>query len=182
MSFSSLSAGDNIPNEMNVVIEITPETGTVKYEVDKDTGLLCVDRFMTSTMVYPCAYGYVPQTLGEDGDPLDVLVMTPDAILPGTFLTARPIAVLDMVDEAGGDAKILAVPMAKGCPQLAHINTLADVPELLLEKISHFFAHYKDLEPNKWVKVGGWENEEVAFQIINDGVKRYEGELTSQAS
>ena len=173
MSLATLSPGKNVPEELNVVIEITPQTGCVKYELDKDTGLLSVDRFMTTTMVYPCLYGYVPNTLGEVGDPLDVLVLSPDSVLPGTLMTARPVAVLNMEDEAGGDAKILAVPTKKGCPQMAHINGLADVPDLELKRIAHFFAHYKDLEKGKWVKVGAWEGQEAAFQIIREAVARH---------
>lgn len=173
MSLANLSPGKNAPEELNVVIEITPQTGRVKYELDKDTGLLCVDRFMATTMVYPCLYGYVPNTLAEDGDPLDVLVLSPDPVMPGTLMTARPIAVLDMEDEAGGDAKILALPTKKACPQFAHIDSIQDVQDLELERISHFFSHYKDLEPNKWVKVGGWENQETAFQIIRDAIARH---------
>lgn len=179
MSLASLSPGNNVPEELNVIIEITPETGRVKYEVDKDTGLLSVDRFMATTMIYPCLYGYVPNTLGEDNDPLDVLVLSPDPVLPGTLMTARPIAVLDMEDEAGGDAKILAVPTKKACPQFAHIDSLKDVQDLELERISHFFAHYKDLEANKWVKVGGWEGKETAFQIIRDSVTRHNESASS---
>lgn len=175
MSLATLSPGKNIPEELNVVIEITPQTGRVKYELDKDTGLLRVDRFMTTTMIYPCLYGYVPNTLGEDGDPLDVLVLSPDPVLPGTWMTARPIGVLNMEDEAGGDAKILALPTKKGCPQMAHLNVLEDISDLELKRIAHFFAHYKDLEENKWVKVAGWEGKESAFQIIRDAVARHLG-------
>jgi inorganic pyrophosphatase len=173
MSLSTLSPGKNVPEELNVVIEITPQTGRVKYELDKDTGMLSVDRFMATTMIYPCLYGYVPNTLAEDGDPLDVLVLSPEPVLPGTLMTARPIAVLEMEDEAGGDAKILALPTKKACPQYAHLNSLEDIPSLELERIAHFFSHYKDLEKNKWVKVGGWEGQEVAFQIIRDAVARH---------
>lgn len=173
MSLAAICPGENAPEELNVVIEITPETGRVKYELDKDSGLLRVDRFMGTTMLYPCLYGYVPNTLAEDGDPLDVLVLSPEPVLPGTWMKARPIAVLDMEDEAGGDAKILAVPTKKTCPEYADINSLEDVPPLQLERIVHFFSHYKDLEKNKWVKVGGWGNQEVAFQVIRDAIARH---------
>ena len=179
MSLSQLSPGENAPHVMNVIIEITPETGRVKYEVDKDTGLLSVDRFMATTMTYPCLYGYVPNTLAEDGDPLDVLVLSPDPVLPGSLMHVRPIAVLDMTDEAGGDAKILALPTEKMCPQLAHIQSLSDVQPLELERISHFFSHYKDLEPNKWVKVGDWQSQEVAFRIIEEAIARQPGSVSA---
>ena len=179
MSLSNVSPGPKTPEIINTIIEITPETGSVKYEVDKDTGLLSVDRFMSTTMIYPCLYGYVPNTLAEDGDPLDVLVLSPATVLPGSIMQVRPIAVLDMTDEAGGDAKILAVPTEKSCPQLAHIQSVADVPDLELERISHFFSHYKDLEPTKWVKVGGWESQEVAFQVIRDSITRHTEEVSA---
>lgn len=174
MSLATLSPGKNVPEELNVIIEISPKTGRVKYEVDKESGLLCVDRFMATTMIYPCLYGYVPSTLGEDGDPLDVLILSPELVLPGTLMTARPVGMLNMDDESGGDAKILALPTKKACPQFAHMETLEDIPKLDLDRIGHFFAHYKDLEPNKWVKIKGWEDKEATFKVIHEGVERYQ--------
>jgi inorganic pyrophosphatase len=168
----AISAG-NLPHDFNVIIEISAEAGSVKYEVDKDSGLLMVDRFMPVAMYYPCNYGFVPSTLAEDGDPVDVLVMTPYPIQAGALLRARPIGLLRMTDESGKDSKILALPIAKACAQLAHIETLADVPTIMLDKIKHFFEHYKALEPGKWVKVDGWEDRHAAEAELQAGVARY---------
>jgi len=172
MGIEAITAGANAPEELNAIIEITPATGSVKYEFDKDTGMLTVDRFMGTTMQYPCLYGFVPNTLAEDGDPLDILVLSPDNVMPGSVMAVRPIAVLIMEDESGLDSKVLTVPTKKACPSMAHMNTLADVPTHTRDQIQHFFERYKDLEPNKWVKVTGWECVEKAHAIIRDSIER----------
>ena len=173
MSLDRVPAGKDVPNDFNVVIEIPMHGDPIKYEVDKESGALFVDRFMTTAMHYPCNYGYVPQTLSDDGDPVDVLVITPFALMPGVVVRVRPIGILKMTDEAGGDTKLLAVPIDKLPPLYRHIETARDLPELTLSQITHFFQHYKDLEPGKWVKVDGWGSPEEAKAEVRDGVKRY---------
>ena len=173
MSFENLSAGDDLPSSFNAVIEIPANGGEIKYEVDKDTGLLMVDRFMPTAMYYPCNYGYVPKTLAQDGDPADVLVITPSPVLRGCAMKVRAIGVLKMSDEAGQDSKILAVPVVKACMRSAQIKELADIPAIFLEKIKHFFEQYKALEPNKWVKVEGWGDRSDAEKELMDSVSRY---------
>lgn len=167
-------AGHDIPNDFNAIIEIPAEAGSIKYEVDKASGLLMVDRFMTVAMHYPCNYGFVPQTLAEDGDPVDVLVMTPYPVHPGSMLRVRPVGLLRMTDEAGPDSKIFAVPIKKTCLQFADIHSLEDIPKIFLDKVIHFFAHYKALEPGKWVKVEGWAGREAAEEELLSSIKRYE--------
>lgn len=173
MEHKAISAGKDVPNEINVVIEIPAGSGPVKYEVDKESGALIVDRFMSTAMYYPANYGYVPHTLSDDGDPVDVLVLTPVPLMSGCVIAARPIAMLRMSDEKGEDTKILAVPVTKCCPIYADMQDLADAPEYLLASISHFFEHYKDLEAGKWVKVTGWEGADSAKRDILDSVERY---------
>ena len=168
-----ISAREQVPTDFNVIIEIPTDGGAIKYEVDKTTGLLSVDRFMPTAMRYPCNYGYVPSTLAEDGDPVDVLVMTPHPVCPGSLLRARPLGLLRMTDEAGADSKILAVPIVKACRQMADIQSLGQVSKVLLETIVHFFQHYKDLEPNKWVKIQGWEDQAAAEKELMSSVHRY---------
>ena len=151
----TVSAGKDI-NDFNTIIEIPANGGEVKYEYDKEFQLLTVDRFMSTSMRYPCNYGFVPNTLGEDGDPLDVLVLTPVPVQPGTLIRVRAVGMMKMEDESGKDSKILAVPLAKACREYEHIRSLKDVSPLLLDNITSFFEHYKELEPNKWAKVKGW--------------------------
>lgn len=174
MSMSLLSPGRDIPNDVNVVIEIAAHSNQVKYEVDKDSGLLAVDRFMPTAMHYPCDYGYIPNTLAEDGDPVDMLVMTPFAIQPGCLIRTRVIGMLNMIDESGRDCKLLALPTLASCPHLAHIQSLQDVPPVMLDSIVHFFEHYKDLEPNKWVKLDGWEDQAAAADVIQAAITAYQ--------
>ncbi len=174
MSLKHIAAGKSIPNDFNVIIEIPANGIPVKYEVDKDTGLLMVDRFMPTAMHYPCNYGFVPSTLSEDGDPVDVLVMTPLPVQPGSLIRCRALGVLKMEDEAGLDAKVLAVPVAKICVQYSHIQSLDDVTEIFKNSVQHFFEHYKELEPNKWVKVKGWEGREEAAEEIQQSIARYQ--------
>ena len=156
MSINDVTAGKHLPEEFNVIIEIPMNADPIKYEVDKNSGTLFVDRFMMTAMHYPANYGYVPRTISEDGDPVDVLVHTPFPLLPGVVVRCRAVGILRMTDEAGGDAKLLAVPIDKSCPLFKHWRSIEDVPEIRLKQMQHFFEHYKDLEANKWVKVIGW--------------------------
>ena len=176
MSVHDVTAGKQVPQEFNVIIEIPMNADPIKYEIDKQTGALFVDRFMMTAMHYPANYGYVPRTIADDDDPVDALVHTPFPLLPGVVVRCRALGVLRMDDEAGGDAKLLAVPSDDICPLFAHWKTIADVPEIRLKQIQHFFEHYKDLEAGKWVKVLGWSGIELAHAEILDGIKRYEAE------
>ncbi len=173
MNLDRVTSGRDLANDINVIVEIPMNADPIKYEVDKETGALFVDRFVQTAMHYPCNYGYVPCTLGDDGDPVDVLVLSPFALVPGVVVRCRPVGVLKMTDEAGGDYKILAVPIDKLTPLYRDIQSARDLPELVLSQITHFFAHYKDLEPAKWVKVEGWGSPEEAKQEIAAAAKRY---------
>ena len=173
MALMDVSSGVNVPNNINVVIEIPRYSEPVKYEVDKETGALFVDRFMGTAMRYPHNYGYIPHTLSEDGDPVDVLVIAPNPVISGSVIRCRPIGVLKMVDESGTDAKILAVPNDDLTTYYTHINTFRDLPQAELQKISHFFEHYKDLETGKWVKIDGWFGLEEAKEEIISSMERY---------
>ena len=174
MSLNKVASGRDLPEEINVIIEIPAHAEPVKYEVDKDSGAMCVDRFMATCMHYPCNYGYVPHTLSEDGDPVDVLVPTPFPLMGGSVIRCRPVGVLNMTDESGSDAKLIAVPVSKLTPIYKDVHETKDLSELLLNQIEHFFEHYKDLEPGKWVKIEGWDNAEAAKKEITDSVARYE--------
>lgn len=171
MAFERVSAGKDVPNDINVIIEIPAQSDTIKFEVDKDSGAIFVDRFMGTTMRYPLNYGYVPHTVAGDGDPVDVLVVTPFPLQPGVVIRCRPVGLLKMEDESGVDAKVVAVPVSKLTPLYDKVHSLEDLPELLLKQTVHFFEHYKDLEPGKWVKVLGWAGVEEAKQEILAGVK-----------
>ena len=173
MSLNLVDSGRDLANDVNVVIEIPMHADPIKYEVDKATGALFVDRFVSTAMHYPCNYGYVPQTLSDDGDPVDVLVITPFALMPGVVVRVRPIGILKMTDEGGGDTKLLAVPIDKLTPLYRHVETVRDLPELVISQITHFFQHYKDLEPGKWVKIDGWGSPEEAKAEVREGVKAY---------
>lgn len=170
MNLDRVSSGKNVPEDINVIIEIPSHSDPVKYEVDKETGALFVDRFMNTAMFYPCNYGYVPHTLSDDGDPVDVLVISPYALISGSVVQCRPVGMLKMTDESGEDAKVLAVPHDK---MYDDIQDIEDVSSRLLEQLAHFFEHYKDLEKNKWVKIDGWINKEAAKQEIMDSVARF---------
>ena len=174
MSLDRVPAGKDVPNDCNVVIEIPMRADPIKYEVDKETGAVFVDRFMSTAMHYPCNYGYIPQTLSNDGDPCDVLVLSPVPLFTGVVVRCRPIGMLKMVDEAGEDAKLLAVPVDKLTPMYRSVQSPRDLPQILLDQISHFFEHYKDLEPGKFVKVQGWADIEDAKKEIMAGVERYQ--------
>ena len=173
MSLSTIPAGDNLPTQINVIIEIPQNASPIKYEVDKETASVWVDRFMSSPMFYPANYGYINDTLAEDGDPVDVLVVTPYPLMVGSVIKCRPIGILNMTDDGGKDAKIIAVPIDKLTPIYKDIDKIEQIP-LLKEQIEHFFAQYKSLEPNKWVKLDKWDNAEGAYKEIMDGVQRYQ--------
>ncbi|MEN9757061.1 MAG: hypothetical protein RL755_1248 [Pseudomonadota bacterium] len=173
MSFMKVQSGRDVPHDINVIIEIPAYSDPVKYEVDKDTGALTVDRFMGTAMQYPTNYGYIPHSLSDDGDPVDVLVITPAPLLSGCVIRCRPIGVLKMVDEAGSDAKVLAVPVEKLTPCYKKVTTFEDISEDKLAKIAHFFQHYKDLEEGKWVKIEGWFGIEDAKREIVESISRY---------
>lgn len=173
MRLDKVNPGKSLPEDINVIIEIPAHSDPIKYEVDKDTGALFVDRFMSTAMQYPCNYGYVPQTLSDDGDPVDVLVVTPFPLVAGSVIRCRSIGVLEMEDDGGIDAKILAVPVGKLTRWYDNINTLEDFPAELLERIEHFFKHYKDLEKGKWVKIKGWADKDAAHKEILSSVENY---------
>ncbi|HPE59119.1 MAG TPA: inorganic diphosphatase [Thiolinea sp.] len=174
MNIDNIAVGKNVPESVNVIIEIPAQSDPVKYEVDKESGALMVDRFMSAPMFYPANYGFVPHTLSEDGDPVDVLVVTPAPLVHGCVIPARPVGVLQMEDESGVDAKIIAVPAGKLAPQYKDVVTYTQLPALLLDQIKHFFEHYKELEPGKWVKVGDWGDAEAAKKEILASVRRYQ--------
>lgn len=174
MSLDRVPAGAKLPDEFNVIIEIPMNADPVKYEVDKDTGAVFVDRFMLTAMHYPCNYGYIPQTLSDDGDPADVLVISPFPIQIGAVIRCRAIGVLEMDDESGGDAKLLAVPVDKLYPVYSSIKSTDDLPAQDIARIQHFFEHYKDLEKGKWVKVKGWKGVDAAKLEITSSVERYQ--------
>ena len=173
MNLDRVDSGRDVPNEVNVIIEIPAHSDPVKYEVDKKTGAMFVDRFMTTAMHYPCNYGYIPRTLSDDGDPVDVMVVTPYPLVSGSVVRCRPVALLKMTDESGDDAKVLAVPVAKLCKAYERVEGAQDLPPTLLDQIAHFFEHYKDLEEGKWVRVGGWGSAEDARAEILSGVRMY---------
>ncbi|MBV8620242.1 MAG: inorganic diphosphatase, partial [Curvibacter sp.] len=168
-----VTPGKNAPDALNVVIEMLVNAVPIRYEVDKESGAIFVDRFMGTAMHYPTNYGYVPQTISGDGDPVDVLVITPFPLIPGVVVTCRPIGILKMEDEGGVDGKVLAVPTDKILPIYTHWQKPEDINPLRLKQIAHFFEHYKDLEPGKWVKVLGWEGVDAAKKEIQDGMDNF---------
>jgi inorganic pyrophosphatase len=173
MSLNLVPTGRDLPNDFNVIIEIPMNADPIKYEVDKESGAIFVDRFMGTAMHYPCNYGYVPQTIAPDGDPVDVLVVTPFPLQPGVVIPCRPLGILKMEDEAGGDSKLVAVPTEKICAMYKNIQKMEDLPELLVSQIKHFFEHYKDLEPGKWVKVVGWDGIDAAKAEVTGGLEAF---------
>jgi inorganic pyrophosphatase len=173
MSYNKIPAGNDLPGDINVVIEIPANHDPIKYEVDKDSDAIFVDRFVATPMFYPANYGYIPETLSEDGDPLDVLVVTPYPVMPGAVIRSRPIGVLNMSDESGVDAKLLAVPHTKLSKLYDHVNEISDLPELLIKQIQHYFENYKALEPGKWVKVEAWDDAAAARKEILASRKRF---------
>jgi inorganic pyrophosphatase len=175
MSYQNIPAGKDLPNDIYVVIEIPANSNPVKYEIDKDADALFVDRFMASPMFYPANYGYINNTLADDGDALDVLVVTPYPVVPGSVIRCRPVGVLNMTDEAGEDAKLLAVPHEKLTQAYNDVQDISDLPELLLNQIKEFFENYKNLEKGKWVKVESWEGAESAKAKILVAAAAYKG-------
>ena len=170
MDISKISAGENPPFDVNAIIEVPLGGEPIKYELDKDSGAMYVDRFLYTAMRYPCNYGFIPHTLSDDGDPTDILVLGNRPVMPGCVLRARPIGVLMMEDEAGIDEKIVAVPHQALTDYYTNIQSFEDMPQVMQDRIPHFFAHYKDLEPHKWVKILGWENKEKAAELIMAGI------------
>ncbi len=168
---TQLSPGDKLPHSFNTLIEISQTSGQVKYEYDKATGLLFVDRFLSTSMSYPCNYGFIPGTMGGDGDPIDVLLYSSHSIVPGAVIEARAVGALMTEDESGEDVKIIAVPGKKIDMMLSHISHYEQLSSVFLSQVEHFFNHYKDLEKNKWVKVKNWIGPEEAFSIISAGVQ-----------
>ena len=173
MSLSKVESGVNAPSDVYAIIEIPQNSSPVKYEVDKDTDCVFVDRLLTAPMFYPCNYGYVNKSLSLDGDPVDILIHTPFPLVVGSVIRCRPVAVLQMEDESGIDAKVIAVPHSSISKEYESIKSLADLPALLKQQIEHFFTNYKNLEPNKWVKIKGWSDVDAAEKEITDSIKRY---------
>ncbi|MBI4005115.1 MAG: inorganic diphosphatase [Gammaproteobacteria bacterium] len=177
MNLDRVGPGRNPPDDINVVIEIPLRGDPVKYELDKETGAMFVDRFLNTSMYYPCNYGYVPRTLAKDGDPVDVLIATPMPLIHGAVIRCRPVGMLEMTDEAGDDSKILAVPLDSVSKFHHNVNSPDDIQPALLNLITHFFEHYKDLEPKKWVKIEGWRDAQTAKNEIIDSLQRYDKSL-----
>jgi inorganic pyrophosphatase len=173
MDFDKVPPGKNPPDDIYVVIEIPANSAPIKYEIDKDSHAVFVDRFMATAMFYPTNYGYIPHTLADDGDPLDVLVVTPFPVVPGSVVRCRPVGVLFMSDEAGGDLKLVAVPHDKLSVLYRDVKEASDLPQLLMQQIQHFFEHYKDLEPGKWVKIDRWGNAAEARIEVEKSIKNY---------
>ncbi len=176
MRIDAIPIGKNPPDEINVVIEVPIGGEPIKYEMDKKSGTLFVDRFLYTSMRYPGNYGFIPSTLSGDGDPVDVMVCNTRAIVPGAYMSCRPVGVLIMEDEAGQDEKLLAVPSIKLTRRYEKVHDIDDVPEITREQMRHFFEHYKDLEPGKWVKVVRWGNAAEAKKMILEGIERYKAE------
>jgi inorganic pyrophosphatase len=173
MNFDNIPAGKDLPNDIYVAIEIPANSSPIKYEIDKDMGAVLVDRFMATPMFYPANYGFIPNTLADDGDPLDVLVVTPYPVQPGAVIRCRPVGMLNMEDEAGGDEKLVAVPHDKLTTMYQDIKDVEDLPQLLKDQIQHFFENYKDLEKGKWVKIIGWEDAASARASIEKSVAAF---------
>jgi inorganic pyrophosphatase len=173
MNLNAIPVGNNPPEDVNVIIEVPVGGEPIKYEMDKASGALFVDRYLYTSMRYPGNYGFVPHTVSDDGDPIDILVATTRAITPGAVLNCRPIGVLYMKDEAGQDEKSIAVPSAKLSRRYEKVMEYTDLPEITIEQIEHFFIHYKDLEKTKWVEVDRWGNAEESRQMINEAIERY---------
>ena len=172
MRLDAIAIGKNPPEEVNVVIEVAIGGEPIKYEMDKEAGTLFVDRFLYTPMRYPGNYGFIPHTLSEDGDPCDVLVANTRPLVPGSYIAVRPIGVMMMEDEGGGDEKIIAVPVPKLTRRYENVHNYTDLPKITLDQIQHFFEHYKDLEPGKWVKFTGWGDAAKAKELILEAVER----------
>ncbi|GJD77581.1 inorganic diphosphatase [Methylobacterium gregans] len=173
MNIDAISIGKNPPHDVNVIIEVPLGGEPIKYEMDKDAGTLVVDRFLYTPMFYPGNYGFIPHTLSGDGDPCDVLVANTRAIIPGAVISVRPVGVLVMQDDGGEDEKIIAVPSRKLTQRYNRVENYTDLPEITVSQIQHFFEHYKDLEPGKWVKIVRWGDRAEAERLIQEGIERY---------
>ena len=176
MRIDAIAIGKNPPEDINVIVEVPVGGQPIKYEMDKDAGTLVVDRFLYTPMTYPGNYGFVPHTLSDDGDPIDVLICNTRPLVPGCVINVRPIGVMIMEDDGGKDEKIIAVPSHKLTQRYDKIENYTDMPEITLKQIEHFFEHYKDLEPGKWVKIGDWMNVDAAKQIILESIQRAKDE------
>jgi inorganic pyrophosphatase len=174
VDLSKISMGVNPPWDINVIVEVPVGSEPVKYELDKASGALFVDRILHTAMRYPCNYGFMPHTLAEDGDPTDILIANRTPIMPGAVVRCRPIGVLEMEDDGGIDAKILALPVDKLHPFHKGVKSYRELPQITLDQIAHFFEHYKDLEDGKWTKIKGWKDADIAAEIIEDSIKRYQ--------
>ncbi|MGB3502853.1 MAG: inorganic diphosphatase [Mesorhizobium sp.] len=172
MRIEAIPVGDNPPEDVNVIIEVPVGGQPIKYEMNKEAGTLFVDRFLYTPMTYPGNYGFIPHTLSGDGDPVDVLVCNTRELVPGCYINVRPIGVLIMEDNAGQDEKVIAVPVPKVTRRYEKVTNYTDLPEITLQQVEHFFGHYKDLEPGKWVKIGGWHDADRAKQMIVEGIER----------
>ena len=172
MNLDAIPIGKNPPEDVNVIVEVAIGGEPIKYEMDKEAGTLVVDRFLYTPMRYPGNYGFVPHTLSDDGDPIDVLIANTRPIVPGAVIAVRPVGVYKMEDDGGGDEKIIAVPVPKLTRRYEHIKNYTDMPAITLEQIQHFFEHYKDLEPGKWVKVLGWGDAAEARRLIAEAIER----------
>lgn len=172
MNIDAIPIGKNPPKDINVIIEVPVGGEPIKYEMDKEAGCLYVDRFLYTPMRYPGNYGFVPHTLSEDGDPIDVVIVNQRPIIPGAVMSCRPIGVFMMSDEKGNDEKILAVPSSKLTKRYENVKSYKDLPEIIIKQVEHFFEHYKDLEPGKWVKVTGWQDVDVAEKLILEAIER----------
>ena len=181
MRIDLIPTGDNPPESLNVVIEVPAGGEPVKYEFDKESGALFVDRILHTPMRYPANYGFVPHTLSPDGDPLDALVVARSPFVPGSVVRARPIAVLNLEDEHGGDEKLVCVPDDKTFPYYSDVSEKGDLPPIVFSQIEHFFTHYKDLEADKWVRIGTWGGAEEARQIVIEAIERYEADKAAKA-
>lgn len=176
MRIDLIPTGVNPPHDVNVIIEVPLGGEPVKYEFDKESGALFVDRILHTPMRYPCNYGFIPHTLAEDGDPMDALIVARTPFIPGCVVRARPVGVLMMEDDGGGDAKLLCVSVNKVYPYYEDVAEYTDLPKILLDQIEHFFTHYKDLEPGKWVKCEGWESKATAERLLIESIDRYNAE------
>ena len=173
MRIDAISIGNNPPQDLNVIVEVPVGGQPIKYEMDKEAGTLVVDRFLHTPMTYPGNYGFVPHTLSDDGDPIDVLICNTRPLVPGCVINVRPIGVLIMEDNSGQDEKIIAVPSTHLTKRYQSVETYSDLPEITLQQIEHFFEHYKDLETGKWVKIGGWQDAETARRLVTEAIERY---------
>ncbi len=181
MDLDKIASGENLPDDCNVVVEVPLGGEPIKYEIDKPSGAMFVDRFLYTSMRYPCNYGFIPHTLSEDGDPMDVMVVGSRALVPGAVVRVRPVGVLMMEDEKGTDEKVLAVPHNKLTRYYDKVHCYTDLPDILVERIVHFFQHYKDLEPNKWVKIQGIEDLDSARRVILESLERAQGKLSAKS-